>query len=114
MFSKYENRSLCVRTRFAVRDHENGVRVSSEGLNDDDVCDVEVSNKTLIVEVEKDFGEHERQDNEKGLGDGDSSELIRDGSDKNEEFDQNGSLESANESGKECGDEDDDKGGEGS
>ncbi|KAI8032829.1 Serine/threonine-protein kinase ATM [Camellia lanceoleosa] len=95
---------------FAVRDHENGVRVSSEGLNGDDVCDVEVSNKTLIVEVEKDFGEHERQDDEKGLGDGDSSELIRDGSDKNEEFDQNGSLESANESGKDCGDEDDDKG----
>ncbi|KAL7256891.1 hypothetical protein ACSBR1_010763 [Camellia fascicularis] len=82
---------------FAVRDHENGVRVSTEGLNGDDVCDVEVSNKTLIVEVEKDFGEHERQDDEKGLGDGDSSELIRDGSDKNEEFDQNGSLESANE-----------------
>ncbi|CAL5421755.1 unnamed protein product [Camellia sinensis] len=99
--------------QFAVRDHENGVRVSSEGLNGDDVCDVEVSNKTLIVEVEKDFGEHERQDDEKGLGDGDSSELIRDGSDKNEEFDQNGSLESANESGKDCGDEDDDKGGEG-
>ncbi|CAL5414100.1 unnamed protein product [Camellia sinensis] len=96
---------------FAVRDHENGVRVSSEGLNGDNVCDVEVSNKTLIVKVEKDFGEHERQDDEKGLGDGDSSELIRDGSDKNEEFDQNGSLESANESWRDCGDEDNDKGG---